>query len=680
MKISYEWIKEYVDISASPDELASGLTMSGSEVGSIHDAGTDKIMELEITSNRPDCLNMLGMAREAAVIFDTDLKAPAVSHQLSAVSTGPKIKCVIKDKKLCPKYTARVITGVNIKPVNERIAKRLKALGLRTVNSVVDVTNFCLMELGQPLHAFDLDKLAGGKITIRKAQKGEKLVTIDGICRCLEPDMLVIADSEKPVAIAGVMGGIDTEVTSSTKNILLESAYFDPLSIRRTARKLGISTDSSYRFERGVDKGMIRDASERAASLIIGEAGGEPGVFYEEGTLKVCEPVLEFDCRKAGKVLGAELEKEWIKRIFTRLGMTITAEEGMKISVKVPTFREDLRREEDLLEEAARIYGYDKIPGTMPAISPAIQRKDTARLAAEKLSETLAASGFFEIMTYSLISDSAAGRFTGLIGDPVTLSNPLSEEQKVLVPQLIDGMLKSISWNINRRNKDLMLFEMGKVYSKDPKGKGYLEIPALCVGITGLANADWARGVRKMSFYDLKGGIEEAFRLLKVVPEFFPAKLSEMSLCAGVRLKGEEPHIGYLGRIKDKLLAAYDIEQEVYVAQIKLDRVFEKSVLKREYHSVPRFPFSARDISILCDEKVSAEDISRTIARSGAELIRKIDLIDVYREGNIPSGKKSLTYSIQYGLDTRTLKDEEIESIHAGVKDALAGGLGVTFR
>lgn len=680
MKISYEWIKEYVGIKVSPDELARGLTMSGSEAGLTRDVGTDKIMELEITSNRPDCLNILGIAREVSTVFDADLKGPSISHQLSAVTTAPGIKCVIRDKKLCPAYTARVITGVNIRPVEKAIAKKLEALGYRTVNSVVDITNFCLMELGQPLHAFDLDKLNRGKIIVRKAKKGEKLVTIDGVCRELEPDMLVIADSEKPVAIAGIMGGIDTEVTNLTKNILLESAYFDPLSIRRTARKLGMSTDSSYRFERGVDKGMVRGASLRAASLIIKETGGEPGGFYEDGTLNICEPVLEFDCEKAGNILGAELGKEWVKHIFTRLGMTITGENGERLSVKVPTFRQDLRREWDLIEEAARIYGYDKIPETMPAISPAIQRKDSARLAAEKLSKALVASGFFEIMTYSLISDPAAKRFTGILGDPVTLNNPLSEEQKVLVPQLVDGMLKSISWNINRRNKDLMLFEIGKIYSKAQEGEGYLEIPALCIGITGLANADWAHGKKGISFYDLKGCIEEAFRLLNVSPEFFPSELNEMSLCAGVRLKGEEHCIGYAGRIKDKLLAAYDIEQEVYVAEIRLDQVFEKVVLKREYRSVPRFPFSTRDISMLCDEEISAADISRTIEKSGEELIRRIDLIDVYRGKNIPIGKRSLTYSIQYGLDTRTLKDEEIESVHAGVKDALAGGLGVTFR
>jgi phenylalanyl-tRNA synthetase beta chain len=680
MKISYEWVKEYVGIKVSPDELALGLTMSGSEVDSIDDVGSDKIMELEITSNRPDCLNMLGIAREASAVFDVDLNVPSVRDQLAGVSNDSKVKCVIKDKKLCPAYTARVITGVNIKPAPGKIVKRLEALGLRTVNNVVDITNYCLMGSGQPLHAFDLDKLTGGKLIIRKAQKDEKLTTIDGVCRSLDTDMLVIADAQKPVAIAGVMGGIDTEVTNSTKNVLLESAYFDPLSIRRTARKLGISTDASYRFERGVDKGMVLNASDMAAALIIEEAGGELGSFHEEGALKLSEPVIEFDCEKAGKVLGAELKKEWVKRIFTRLGMTIVSEKGNLISVKVPTFREDIREEVDLLEEAARIYGYDKIPGTMPAISPAIQRKDTARLAAETLSEALVGAGFFEIMTYSLISDSSAERFTGVIGDPVVLSNPLSEEQKVLVPQLIDGMLKSISWNINRRNKDLMLFEMGKVYSKALDGNGYLETPVLCIGITGLANSDWARGTREIGFYDLKGSIEEAFRTLKIVPEFSSSKLNEMSICADVRLKGSEMQVGYAGRIKDKFLAAYDIEQEVYVAQIRLDSVFKEAVLSRKYHSVSRFPFSARDISILCDEAICAADISQIIGKSGSELIRKIDLIDVYRGKNIPAGKKSLTYSILYGLDTRTLKDEEIESIHADVKDALTGDLGVTFR
>jgi len=682
MKISYEWIKEYVDPDASPEELAAGLTMSGSEVEAINDAGSDKVMSLEITSNRPDCLNILGLAREASVVFDRELKAPDVRpFEGVPEEKGPAVDCVIENTELCPKYTARVISDVKIKGVGEKIRKRLEALALRPVNNAVDVTNFCLMELGQPLHAFDLDKLKGGKIIVREARKGEKIVTIDEEERELEPGMLVIADKERPVAIAGVMGGMDTEVTETTKNILLESAYFDPVSVRRTARKLGLSSDSSYRFERGVDKGMIKGASDRAAALIVKEAGGKVCGFYEAGPLSAEENVIiEFDTEKAGKVLGVVLEKEWVKHIFQKLDMTVTDKEGSRMSVRVPTFREDLEREIDLIEEVARIFGYDKIPATIPEISPVAERKVYERQVNEKLLEDLVSLGLSEIVTYGLISEASSNRFPGLVKDPVTLSNPLSEEQKVMTPHLLDGMLKTISWNINRKNKDLRLFEIGKVYSELGEGKGYGEIPTLCIGLTGSARQNWMEGKRNESFYDLKGIIEDVFSGLRITPEFIPIHIDGIAPCAGIKIHGEKETIGFLGQTTKKVLKEYDIEQDVFLCEIKLDRIFEKAVLKNRYHAVPRFPFSTRDVSILCEDSVRAGDISRIIAEEGEELIKQIDLVDIYKGKKISKGKKSLTYSIQYGLDTRTLREEEIEALHSSVKDALAKNLGVTFR
>ncbi|MFH1552028.1 MAG: phenylalanine--tRNA ligase subunit beta, partial [Candidatus Omnitrophota bacterium] len=363
MKLSYEWLKEYVDIDASAEELARGLTMSGSEVGAMHEAEGDTIMDLEITSNRPDCLNIIGLAREASAVFDRSLHLPAMEVPTAAVSgEGPEVQCLVKNKKLCPRYTARVVSGVHVKEAAGNTKKRILALGLRPVNNVVDVTNFCLMETGQPLHAFDLDKIKGGKIIIREAAKGEKIVTIDGVERVLEEGMLVIADSAGPVAIAGIMGGKDTEVTGATKNVLLESAYFDPISIRRTARALGLSSDSSYRFERGVDKGMIKAASDRAATLIADQTSGKICAFHDVSDLLEEKTLVEFSIKKAEKILGIALDKEKVKNILEKLGMKLSEEAGGRLLVSVPSFREDLKKEIDLVEEVARIYGYDNIP------------------------------------------------------------------------------------------------------------------------------------------------------------------------------------------------------------------------------------------------------------------------------------------------------------------------------
>ncbi|MCK4852015.1 MAG: phenylalanine--tRNA ligase subunit beta [Candidatus Omnitrophica bacterium] len=687
MKISFEWIKEYVAMDAGPEEFAHRLTMSGSEVEAIREAGPDKVMELEITPNRPDCLNILGLAREASAVFDTELKAPEIRLPEGVPEqTGPEAGCVIENPDLCPKYTARVITGVDVKPAGKNVRTRIEALGLRSVNNVVDVTNYCLMELGQPLHAFDLDRIKGGRIIVREAKKGEKIVTIDGIERELEPGMLVIADSERPIAIAGVMGGMDTEVSETTENILLESAYFDPGSVRRTARRLGLSTDSSYRFERGVDKGMITGASDRAAALMIKETGGRACGFYEAGALSLEETVIDFDTEKAAVVLGVELEIEWVERVLRRLGMIVTRGEGAGITVEVPSFRVDIKNEIDLTEEVARIFGYDRIPATMPKMFPAAERKEFSRQVKEKICGDLVSFGLSEIMTYSLISDASAGRFPALVRDPVTLRNPLSEEQKVLTPHLVDGMLKAVSWNINRKNRDLMLFEFGKLYSKpaapgeETDGGGYRETPALCIGLTGLARENWLEGKRNVDFYDLKGIVEQVFHGLKIMPEFRAMRIEGIAPCAGTGIKGEKKTTGFLGQVAARLLKEYDIEQDVFVCQLELDNVFKKAVLKNRYHSVPRFPSSVRDISILCERSVTAGDIAGIIAEQGEELIRQVDLIDVYQGGNIPQGKKSLTYSVKYGLDIRTLREEEIEAVHSGIKDALAKQLGVTFR
>ncbi|RKY41794.1 MAG: phenylalanine--tRNA ligase subunit beta [Candidatus Makaraimicrobium thalassicum] len=690
MKLSYEWLKEYVDIGVSPEELARGLTMSGSEVEAIQDAGGDKILDLEITPNRPDCLNIIGLAREASVVFDKDLRLPVMGISGEpAAEKAAGIECVIKDRKLCPRYTARIISGVRVEQADERIRKRIVALGLRAVNSIVDITNFCLMETGQPLHAFDLDRIKGGKVIIREAAPGEKIVTIDGVERELKPGILVIADSARPIAIAGVMGGKDTEVSESTRNILLESAYFDPVSIRRTSRMLGLSSDSSYRFERGVDKGMIAAASDRAAALISAETGGKISGFYDTGGAAAEKVSIEFSAGKAERILGIPLENEKVKHILRKLGMTVSEAEERGLLVSVPSFREDLRKEIDLLEEIARIYGYDNIPVTIKEFVPQVERKELSRRVGEKLCEILPSLGLNEIMTYSLISDVSADRFPDLSEKPVALSNPLSEEQKVLTPQLIDGMLRAISRNLNRKNSDLMLFEIGKIYSKSgaPKLKrivldegDYKETPALCIGLTGALRKNWQEGERPADLYSLKGIVETILRALKISAEFCRTSIKGFADCAEIRLPDGNLNIGFFGEVDTKLLGEYDISQRVYICQMKLDRIMEKAVLENRYHAIPRFPSSSRDISVLCDKSFSAGEIHKVISGTGEEIIRGIELLDLYEGEQIPAGKKSLTYSVKYGLDTRTLTEEEIEAVHSKVKETLVKKLGITFR
>ena len=679
MKLSYDWLKNYVSFKESPDKVAEALTMSGSEVGEVETSDGDTIMDLEITSNRPDCLNIIGLAREVSAVLNKNLAIPDMTV-LKKVGEGPKAKCTIKNKKLCPRYTARIITDVLVKPASKKIKKAITSVGLREVNNIVDITNFCLMETGQPLHAFDLDKLKGGKIIVREAAKGEKIITIDGIERELTPDMLVIADEDRPVAIAGVMGGKDTEVTETTKNILLESAYFDPVSVRVTARKLGLSSDSSYRFERGVDKGMVVTASDRAALLIKEEAGGEICEFYDEGEANPEEPEITFDIVKAGELLGVSLERDDVERIFTRLGLEITGEDGLALTVKVPSFREDLRRSVDLVEEVARIHGYHNIPARVSKLVPQIERKSRERRVIEKVSQLLYSAGLNEIMTYSLISGEDAERFKGISDEPVSLSNPLSEEHQYLTPQLVHGMLKTISWNLNRKNTDLGFFEIGKIYKRGKGKTRFIETPALCMGITGALRRNWVEGEREMNLFDLRGPIDLVLRRLHLEPVFFPAKMEGFSPAAKMGIWGDEGEIGFGGEVTKNILKEYDIEAPVFICQIDLEQILENAVLENHYTAIPRFPFSSRDVSILCDETVIAGEMYRAMADSGEELIQDIELIDAYRGEKIPKGKVSYTYSIKYGLPSRTLRDEEIEAVHSCLKEDLAQKFNVTFR
>ncbi|MFH1837049.1 MAG: phenylalanine--tRNA ligase subunit beta [Candidatus Omnitrophota bacterium] len=677
MKLSYEWLKEYVKISEAPHLIAQGLTMSGSEVGETSTSGKDTIMELEITSNRPDCLSVIGLAREVSAVFNKDMTLPEVTFDEKTLSKkDASIECAITGKDLCPLYTAKIIRDVRVEETKGKIAAYLLSIGARTVNNIVDITNYCLIETGQPTHAFDLDKIKGDKIFVREASDGEKITTIDNVERKLKKGMLIIADKSGPIAIAGVMGGKDTEVTKKTKNILLESAYFDPLSVRRTARELALSTDSSYRFERGVDKEAIERTSHRVSELVLKNAGGKVKAFLRAGKINTKRTIINFRPEKAGQILGVDIQQGKAANIFSRLGMKV--EKGIKdtLKVEVPPFRGDITREIDLVEEIARIYGYDNIPAAINKFVTQIERKEKPRLVTEKIKETLSSLGLNEIMSYSLISEASAERFRMISKEAITLVNPLSEEQKVLTPQLLDGMLKAMSWNRNRNNKDLKLFEIGKIYARSKDL--FKETPVLCMAVTGVMRKNWKEGEKETDIYDLKGMIEMMFDRLNVQVGFKEGNIDGMLSAAHIEL--EQENIGFLTQVGSKILEAYDIDQKVYLCQIRLDKVTQKTVLKNKYSPIVKFPSSERDISVLCDESVLASSIMEIIQATGGEMIRTVRFKDMYVGKQIPEGKKSLTYSMEYGLKDGTITDEETEKIHSEIKGKLIKELNISFR
>ncbi len=679
MKLSYNWLKDYVKIKESYEKIAEGLTMSGSEVGAIEEYQNDKIMELEITSNRPDCLNMIGLAREVSVVFEKELLLPDMKLSGAIKTKQPSIVCVIKSKKLCPLYTGRIIENINVKESFGKIGDKIFSIGLRKVNNVVDITNFCLMEIGQPLHAFDLDKIKGNTIIIREAEKNEKIITIDDVERELEPGMLVIADDGGPIAVAGVMGGKRTEVTGKTKNILLESAYFEPISVRRTARKLTLSTDSSYRFERGVDKDMVIPSANRAVSLIIKESGGEITELIQAGAIDYDKVPINFRIKMAEKVLGIALDPKRVEKILKSLGMTVETKDGA-IRVTPPGFREDIRSEVDVIEEVARIIGYSNIPAKFERFVPQIERKEKSRKVDEKIRNLITSLGFQEIMTYSLVNEKGAGIFPEINKPQVSLKNPLSEQHQVLTSNLIDGMLKSISWNINRKNNNLSLFEIGKAYYVQKEKRPYNEDALLCFALTGTVRKSWHEKDRDADFYDLKGCIEALFDGLKMETYFFDKKIKGVLNSSAINIGKEMKEVGFAGEISGKILKGYGITQKVFLCQITIQEIIEKFILEKKYTQIPKFPFSSRDISVLCDETLQAGKILKSVNSVKNKIIRDVRINDIYKGEQIDSGKKSVMISISYGQEDRTLTEEEIEAAHNTIKTTLSSALGVSFR
>lgn len=673
MKLSYEWLKELVPVTLSCEEVAEKLTMSGSEVEKIEAVGSEKVMDLEITTNRPDCLSMLGLAREVSALTGVRL-----AFKDKEISSEDKFAypCEVKEPSLCPRYTARAIKSVNVKSAPEKIVTRLKSLGMRSVNNVVDVTNYCLMETGQPMHAFDMDRIEGGKLIVRLARKKEKIVTIDGVERELDESVLVIADAKRPVAIAGIMGGKDTEVTERTKNVVLESAYFDPNRIRQTARKLALSSDSSYRFERGVDKGAVLRYADIAASLIAEDTGGKICEVTDIAQPLRARPEIEFSAEDLIRYAGTEIPEGEALKILKLLGMDVNEKTPSRAKVTAPTFREDITRQADLIEEVMRIYGYDKIPAEVKKFIPAPSRKDRPRRVKDRIRALLPRLGMTEIVTYSLVSDGEA-RLMGGTGELVRLANPISEERSTLTPDLTAGMLGVIRHNVNRKNPDLALFEIGKSYSKG--SKAYLEKERLSLALTGKYIDNWVDGRKEAGFYHLKGVIEELLQRIAVPCSFITCEHEAFDQIAKLEVnkKGEA---GFIGKLSARLLEEYGLEQEVVYAELALDKIGPVAELKRRYTPVDRFPSSKRDISVLADEELPGGKVKDVITASGGPLLKASTFVDIYRGEQIPPGKKSLTFSLEYGLSERTLTEEEVEKAHAGVKEAIKRSLSVSFR
>jgi phenylalanyl-tRNA synthetase beta chain len=695
MNISYNWLRELTGTALGPRELAELLTRVGLAVEVVHEAGDDHVLEIDLTSNRPDCLSHLGVAREVAAAAGGRVTLPE-SRPASAEGQAASFTAVeIRDADLCPRYAGRVVRGVTIRPSPEWLVKRLEAIGQRPINNVADITNYVLHEHGQPLHAFDLAKLTEGRIVVRRAGAGEKLKTLDGVERELDPEMLVIADARRPVAVAGVMGGEETEISEATRDVLIESAYFNPASVRRTSKNLGLHTEASHRFERGVDYGGVLRAQERCVALICEVAGGtatEDSIdVYPE---PIEPPAVSLRPERVKRLTGLDVTPEESRRILTSLGFAEKGADDAKgaLSFVAPTWRVDVEREEDLVEEVARLTGYEKITTELPASNIAGEYQPSERKR-RALRRALTAFGFDEAISFSFIDAAHDDRFELLSnlaagsegeGRFVTLTNPITEGITRMRPTLLSGVLDSVRHNFNHGTRDVRLFETGRVFAANPeRGKLPLELEAFALAATGTATEEGRAGAaRALDFYDLKGALESAVGAMNLQPlRFEAARLKHLRQGQAARvMSGEGQAIGSIGRLDEAVAALYKFRQPVYVAEVDLSALLGSEEMPVLYTPLARYPSVVRDVSLLVGRRVTLAEMLDAVAEMQLENCRDARLVDVYEGANLPEGKRSVTLRMEYRADERTLRDEEVEEMHSRVVRVLEEKFGAQQR
>ena len=708
MRILPAWLREFVNVAADDRQLAEDLTSAGIAVESVQEENGATIYEMDLTTNRVDAMNHYGVAREASAIYNVDLKPvepklpkpkvrriapPNISGPIGMTSLTEQMEAaaatldtdafpiVIDDAQGCARYTARIIRNVKIGPSPQPIAARLELLGSRPINNAADATNYALNELGHPTHAFDLDLLEGGTIIVRRARASEVLKTLDGVDRKLTTDDLVIADGKKPVALAGVMGGFDSMITERTKNVLIESAWFDPATVRSMAKRHLMHTDASHRFERGADWGITRLACDRVAELILASAGGAlQGELIDTVARKAERASIELHRSEVNRILGIDFDEDEIQRILGRLGFGVTRAPGGSFSIQIPTWRLDVEREVDLLEELARIHGYNQFPNTLPAFTGAVVTlPDEPKNA--KVRETMLALGYDESISITFISEQDASMFGCRLatlkefpdtGAPprslwyypcpelVELANPLSEEAGFMRTSLLPGLISMVSYNINRGNASVRLFEAGEVFEKLGEGRG--ERRHLGFVATGDAFAKSVHSAAQpYTFFHMKGDIEELLSAFQHDSLDFDGNTPgylHPGRSARVVMDGET--VAVFGQLHPDLAAARKLRQEVYVAELMLDRLYRHPLREPRYQRISKFPTVERDFSFIFDEAVTFERIRSAIEELGLGEMQKFVPAEIFRGEKVGPGKYSVLLHAEFQSNERTLRDDEV--------------------
>lgn len=640
----------------------------------------DVVFEVGVTPNRPDCLSHIGIAREIASVLNKKLKVPKITLKESKDSISKYAKVIIRDKENCPRYSARVIMGIKVSNSPEWLQKYLSAVGIRPINNIVDITNFVLMETGHPLHAFDYDKLAGHSIIVRSALDGEHFITLDSKGRELKNGMLLICDAEKPIALAGVMGGLNSEIADSTVNLLIESAYFNPQSIRRTSKLLGLSSNASQRFERGADPNITGYALDRAAQLISEISGGK--LLKQQIDVypkKIKSFNIGVNLTTVNNLLGTSLTSSKVVKLLSNIDLKATTHKKKKaksevINIEVPTFRPDIEREIDVIEEVARLFGYDNIETKNKSLiqfsteSQKVEIKDT-------ISDFLVGKGFSEITTNSLQKMEFVSSLWlpegRTVADVVRIQNPISRDMAAMRTSLIPSMLEVIRHNIYQQQKNLNLFEFGKIYFKnglinnEDFVPGYFEKEILIISKTGLSeHPHWTRKDQNSDIFDIKGIVKDIFsKILLDKYKFIPYPISKALLDEALNIEIGDIVLGCIGKVHKEILKSFDIEQDVIIAELDTMELNKLISNKKKYQPLPVFPMIIRDLAFMVDRNVPVNELADAIKSVGGELLKAVELFDQYSGDQVEKIKKSCAFTLQFLSEERTLTENEIEQV-----------------
>jgi phenylalanyl-tRNA synthetase beta chain len=679
MKISIDWLKEYLEADVPASELAETFNRIGLMVEGQEERDGDVIFEVETYSNRPDTLGHLGMAREVAAALGISLKERNWPLTELNVEASEIVDVQIWDEDLCPRYCGVVVKGVKVGPSPGWLRARIEAMGLNPVNNIVDISNFVLFSTAHPIHAFDLDRLAGAEVIIRRPKKGERLLCLDGTDLALAPDMLVIADENKPVALAGVIGGQESAVTEQTKDIFIESAYFDPVSVRRTRKAAGIQTDASYRFERGADIAFPPQAALMAASL-LSQYGGRMAKGLVDVYPKPRKPKeIILRHRRIADLLGVELSEDFVQNILTRLEFGVEPQPGVVWRIKIPSFRVDIDREADLVEEIARFYGYENIPSELPSLTIVEPIPDRNREKIDKIKPPLLHRGLTEVINFSFSDpEKESALETGLRA--VEIRNPISAKASLLRTTLLGGLLETAVWNRNRGLEAVHIFEVGNIYFQDEQEcRERLALGLLSTG--PLEEPDWNGNFRETNFFQLKGISEALMSQLRYEPFYFqPENRPFLEPGLALTLAYKEEKVGWLGRVADRTKSFFGLRQDVFAAEINLGLLFGKQPKAFVYSPVPKFPAVIRDISLLVPKSIAYQDLKKAIERVPLPILEGFQLVDRYVGESISEDKVGLSFRFIYRHPQRTLQAEDVDKAEQQILNQLRRAFNVQLR